>query len=718
MPVNFDVDGARKAGYTDTEIADAIAKKAGFDSTGARQAGYQDADIISRLVSAPAPQRQVAPAVPQMTASQKAQQELANNTGIGETLLVGAGRTFDRIGKGMQQGWYALTGNEKEQAALKQRAADDDALYKPLQDAHPIATSVGESLPAMAVPVGGAGATALGATAKLATAAAIPAALEYGSVGERAKRAAGAAAGAAVGGVLIPKVAGAALEGGKAALKGLAGNITPEALALAARAEALGIPVNAAQLGDSKFLKTLASSIEQMPFTGGAATAAAQRSAYTKAVGKTFGADVEKITPEVYNFHKQRLGDTFEDLASRNQLNVSPDLQSRLAGIVEQATATGSDDTIRAVNNIVGRVGAQGKTVGGANPTNTLYHGGTYTAGQDINGVLFTAADKKLAESYTNMHSPNGSLSSFTHTAAKAAPEDVVRATAKKYGIDPDEYTPASMFDRNLQPSGAVEKLVADLRKQGFDHTKLDDIGFGTPQVEGTAHILFPGVKTAAANSAPVSTKLAGDAYMSIDSELGNLIKAGGEKGLYAKRLQSAIREGMDGSISAADQAAWKETRDQYKNLKAVRNIVARDGGDGNIPPSQLMNALNGTEAGKEAMAMGTRGTLGELGQIGKQFVRDSVPNSGTAQRAMAMGLIGGGGYAFGADPTTIAGMMAGGATAGRLINKVLTSPKTVEALSKQGITIGELAKLPPDVITQILGGLSGMSVANQMGNK
>jgi len=127
------------------------------------------------------------------------------------------------------------------------------------------------------------------------------------------------------------------------------------------------------------------------------------------------------------------------------------------------------------------------------------------------------------------------------------------------------------------------------------------------------------------------------------------------------------------------------------------------------------MSALNNTEAGKEAMAMGTRGTLGELDQIGKQFVRDQVPNSGTAQRAIAMGLIGGGGYAFGAEPTTIAGMVAGSATAGRLLNKILTDPKNIERLTQQGISLSDLSKLPPDKITQILGGLTGMSVSNRM---
>lgn len=142
-------------------------------------------------------------------------------------VTIGAGRTFDRVGKGMEQLFYGaksklespdmtslVTGKTKSQMALDnlaQRAAEDDRLYKPLQEQHPIATGIGEALPSMAIPVGG-GAT-LGATAlRLAAAGAIPGALEYGSAGDRAGRAALGATAGVVGGVVVPKVVGAAVR--------------------------------------------------------------------------------------------------------------------------------------------------------------------------------------------------------------------------------------------------------------------------------------------------------------------------------------------------------------------------------------------------------------------------------------------------------------------------------------------------------------------------
>jgi HAMP domain-containing protein len=45
----FDIEGARKAGYSEGEIADYLAKERNFDLEGARKAGYGDADIIGHL---------------------------------------------------------------------------------------------------------------------------------------------------------------------------------------------------------------------------------------------------------------------------------------------------------------------------------------------------------------------------------------------------------------------------------------------------------------------------------------------------------------------------------------------------------------------------------------------------------------------------------------------------------------------------------------------
>lgn len=135
--------------------------------------------------------------------------------GFLQTALIGAGRTFDRIGKGAQQMYYGAMGNDKALQDLKAAAQSDDAAYKPLQELRPWATGIGESLPSLAIPGGGAS-TLLGNAGRMALAGALPGALEYGTAGERFGRAAlGAAAGAAV------PAAGAVLKTGKAFLEPL-----------------------------------------------------------------------------------------------------------------------------------------------------------------------------------------------------------------------------------------------------------------------------------------------------------------------------------------------------------------------------------------------------------------------------------------------------------------------------------------------------------------
>ncbi len=52
---DFDVEGARKAGYSDTEIADHLAKQNNYDAAGARKAGYSDSEILSHLTKPAAP---------------------------------------------------------------------------------------------------------------------------------------------------------------------------------------------------------------------------------------------------------------------------------------------------------------------------------------------------------------------------------------------------------------------------------------------------------------------------------------------------------------------------------------------------------------------------------------------------------------------------------------------------------------------------------------
>lgn len=143
-----------------------------------------------------------------------------------------------------------------------------------------------------------------------------------------------------------------------------------------------------------------------------------------------------------------------------------------------------------------------------------------------------------------------------------------------------------------------------------------------------------------------VDGALPGDAYQSIQSQLGQVAKSGGEKGNYAGQISGALRDALGDSISDADQAAWQQANRQYANLKTIRDLVTKDQVNGNISPGALLGRVTANGAKKEAVASGRGGDLADLASIGQTFLKDQIPNSGTPERLFGYGLLGGAGWA------------------------------------------------------------------------
>ncbi len=105
--------------------------------------------------------------------------------------------------------------------------------------------------------------------------------------------------------------------------------------------------------------------------------------------------------------------------------------------------------------------------------------------------------------------------------------------------------------------------------------------------------------------------QLPGAAYQSIQSQLGSIAKSGGEKGNYAGQIKGILSSALNDSISNADQTAWQTANRQYGALKTIRNLVQKDGVNGDISPSALRGRVTASNAGKEAYASGRSGDLG-----------------------------------------------------------------------------------------------------------
>ncbi len=140
----------------------------------------------------------------------------------------------------------------------------------------------------------------------------------------------------------------------------------------------------------------------------------------------------------------------------------------------------------------------------------------------------------------------------------------------------------------------------------------------------------------ARATTGPGGVVIPGEAYQAFDSELGQIIKAGGSHAHFIGNVQSAVRRAMDASISPEDAGAWKALRTEYGNRKKLTALVA-GANDGPISPARVQAAVTSTKSGKESVASGGGGDLATLGRIGQRM--KEPPSSGTAERLIAGGI-------------------------------------------------------------------------------
>lgn len=363
----------------------------------------------------------------------------------------------------------------------------------------------------------------------------------------------------------VPALAGGAYQGLSAAARKSLGTPDAETLALAQRAQELGIPLKASQIGNSKAAKYVDSFTGEVPFSGGRAFNEEQQAAFNRAVSRTIGEDADKITPAVFNQARARIGSEFNRLAAASDLSLTPDVTAKLNGIIQDTRSYFGDEAGRMVTNVLNRLAAQQQ-----------------------NGVI------------------------------------------------------------------------------------------------------------------------PGKAFQSIDSGLGQAIAAGGEKSVPLRNLQETLRDAVESNLSPQDAAAWSQARRQYRDLKTIESLVASDGmTTGNVSWGKLLGRVTANGAGKASMARGDRGDLGDLAAVGQRFLKDQVPNSGTAQRmavldalksvgptlgigALATGSgLSGSGLVSGLGNAALTGLSAIGAS--RLAQRVNQNPELVNALLGQPSSLSSL---------------------------
>lgn len=163
----------------------------------------------------------------------------------------------------------------------------------------------------------------------------------------------------------------------------------------------------------------------------------------------------------------------------------------------------------------------------------------------------------------------------------------------------------------------------------------------------------------------------------------------------------------------------WQAARSLYRNLlpidEAMRSTTSGAIG-GDINPTALLQAVQ-RQTGTKGYTTG-QGDLNDLARVGAAFVRDQVPNSGTAQRTMMQnlltgGALTGGGAAMMVAPVTASITAALGLGGPRLAQTIYNSDMGKRYLTNQALD----AAIPPAtrrslarLLSQGSGVYSGMS--------
>lgn len=214
-------------------------------------------------------------------------------------------------------------------------------------------------------------------------------------------------------------------------------------------------------------------------------------------------------------------------------------------------------------------------------------------------------------------------------------------------------------FDKALKGTTvhADNTLVSDLSSMlGNARNEMTDQQFGVinRQVDNLLSKVQPG------------DTIASDAAYNIKKSLDRMAKSNDSTlAYYARDMRDSLMGALSRSMPDAG-AAFAKTRQQWANMMELQKLVPA-GAEGDISVARLANA-RGIKTPE----------LSDLRDIAAQFLKPKIADSGTAQRAAAMGAV----PSFVANPVLTTGTLA----AGRAANTVLGSPALGSAIANRAV--------------------------------
>ena len=274
----------------------------------------------------------------------------ADDTSAAEAVVIGAGRTADKLWTGTRKLWNEFTGDDEDLAKIAQQQQSRDKAYAGLVEKHPVATFGGEMLPYALAPIGlGTGAAIKGTQAAARGAKAlgarnVAAGLLKGGRALRHKTMADAAiTGGLLGGAYYGDNQGMQAATGAAggilgdvagrvvgrALKPVQSAITGRVEELASWAKAKGIRMTPAQKTGSKPLEVTEASASRMGSTAGpfAAVANQNQQKFNQIALDAVGEAGDKISDQTLGKIHDRLGESFKELTDNAEIDIDDILE-------------------------------------------------------------------------------------------------------------------------------------------------------------------------------------------------------------------------------------------------------------------------------------------------------------------------------------------------------------------------------------------------------
>lgn len=385
------------------------------------------------------------------------------------------------------------------------------------------------------------------------------------------------------------------------------------------------------------------------------------------------------------------------------------------AGLLQPSTSTAETAT----NALIGMAGGAGgqavmNRIGAAaaRPGNALTQGqqAAMQGGQDL-GMRLTPGK---ASGSTTLQKMEAALESNPLTSAgfdgiKQGNQRVVnRSAARSIGENVDELS-APVLHRAEQRIGAVFNQVADATPVQLDPVqvggRLRQIAQDSDgMLMGNAQLVQNGLWQRLDGFVNGQGGASREQLRTLSSNLGkaarnNMTSQNGDRALGEALFgaQEVVEDAIQGTLSQAQQAAYAEARNQYRNLMtltAKTNVV--NPANGNVSGRGLANTLMQKDRG--GYTMGRNGSeMYDAARFNQAFP-DIVGNSGTATRSMGP-----------ADYIT-------GIPGNVLTRLYLSQPVTAAASAGAG-AVGTGARLMDNRLLRLLAQPAGATAGLQLGN-